>query len=247
MDHPAFPCQPLDHEPWVKMADADELASWSKEDQVMYNQKVRHLYKYSFYVETFAYLAANEIGGDYFEFGCHRVRTFRMALTEARKQLLHDMRFFAFDSFEGLPELGLAESEHSGYVPGALCTPLPAFWEIIKTHGLSVDKVQAFPGFYNESLTPKLAEQVLAQGARAAMINLDCDIYESAVPVFNFIEPFLQVGTILYLDDMFAAYRGAPNRGVHQAFLEFQAKSSFSFETYKPLLGSFGRAYVAYK
>ncbi|MDO9084168.1 MAG: hypothetical protein Q7U56_12905, partial [Humidesulfovibrio sp.] len=82
---------------------------------------------------------------------------------------------------------------------------------------------------------------------RAAMVNVDCDIYESAVPVFEFIEPFLQVGTIVYLDDMFAAYRGAPNKGVHKAFLEFAERSGYSFEIYKPLLGTFGRAYVAYK
>ena len=247
MEHTAFPLQSLDQEPWIKLADASELATWSREDQIRYNQKIRHLYKYSFYVTTFGYLAANEIGGDYFEFGCHRVRTFRMALTEARRQMLDEMRFFAFDSFQGLPEEGLAEAGHSAYTPGALCTPLPAFWEIINAHGLSLDKVRAFPGFYNESLTPQLSDGLLSQGARAALVNVDCDIYESAVPVFQFLEPFLQVGTVVYLDDMFAAYRGAPNKGVHQAFLEFQARSSFSFEVYKPSLGTFGRAFVAYK
>ena len=43
------------------------------------------------------FLSGNRINGDYFEFGCHRCRTFRMALTEARRHNLREMKFLAFD------------------------------------------------------------------------------------------------------------------------------------------------------
>ena len=32
---------------------------------------------------------------------------------------------------------------------------------------------------------------------KIALVNVDCDLYESAVPVFRFIEPLLQEGAVL--------------------------------------------------
>ena len=59
----------------------------------IFNQRNRHRQKYQFYVNVFDFLNESSIAGDYFEFGCHRVRTFRMALTEARRHHMTDMRF----------------------------------------------------------------------------------------------------------------------------------------------------------
>ena len=94
---------PLEHEPWIRLADGEELASWSKQEEIIYNQRNRQAEKYLFFRRIFDFLTENEIHGDYHEFGCHRARTFRMALTEARRHNLDSMKFWAFDSFEGLP------------------------------------------------------------------------------------------------------------------------------------------------
>ena len=64
----------------------------------------------------------------------------------------------------------------------------------------------------------------------ASLINIDCDFYKSAVPVFKFIEDFLQEGTILYLDDYWVGYKGNPNKGVSGAFKEFAKETNFKFE-----------------
>ena len=64
----------------------------------------------------------------------------------------------------------------------------------------------------------------------ASFICIDCDLYESAVPVFKFIEDFIQEGTIIYLDDYWVGYKGNPTKGVSRAFKEY-LKFSESLKT----------------
>ena len=80
---------------------------------------------------------------------------------------------------------------------------------------------------------------------KAAFVCVDCDLYESAVPVFKFIEPFLQEGTILYLDDYWTGYRGKPNQGVSKAFKEHQIRSEFKFEEYLSI-GWASKSFITY-
>ena len=48
---------------------------------------------------------------------------------------------------------------------------------------------------------------------KIALVNIDCDLYEFAVPVFDFIDPLLQEGAVIYVDDLFAGYKGHPAQG----------------------------------
>jgi len=76
-------------------------------------------------------------------------------------------------------------------------------------------------------------------------VNIDCDLYESAVPVFNFIEPLLQEGTVIYMDDMFAGYKGSPKKGVAKAFLEWQERSRWKIVRHMDI-SWWGRSYIVY-
>jgi hypothetical protein len=104
--------------------------------------------------------------------------------------------------------------------------------------------VHTVKGFYDKSLTAELQKRFLENEAKAVLINVDCDLYESAVPVFNFIEPLLQDGTVIYMDDLFVGNKGNPGRGVARAFLEFQERSKFRFARHLDI-GWWGRSYVA--
>jgi hypothetical protein len=84
-------------------------------------------------------------------------------------------------------------------------------------------------GFYNELLNKEFQTQLMQISPSAAFINIDCDFYESAVDVFNFIEPFLQHGSIIYIDDFFGGFKLNSNGGVKQAFNEFRMASNFDF------------------
>lgn len=237
------PVQRKNGEPWVELPGGQELAAWSTDDQVRYNQQNRQAAKHAFYVSSFDFLHDNNIAGDYLEFGCHRARTFRMALTEARRQNMNAMRFYAFDSFEGLPECDPEHVWTKTWTTGALKTGEDEFRAVVAQHGLYADKVRTIPGFYDKSLTPQLARELADAGCRAALVCVDCDLYESAVSVLNFLEPLLQPGSLIYLDDMFAGYKGSPLRGVYKAFREFSAVSAWHFEPHLQV-GWAGRSFV---
>ena len=241
----AFTISPTTDEPWVGLADGKELANWGHGDEVVYNQGNRQVEKHRFFINTFDFLKDNRINGDYFEFGCHRCRTFRMALTEARRHNLEQMKFFAFDSFEGLPQPH-SETSVEIWERGALCTPVEQFMELVHVHGIYVDNIITVKGFYDDSLTPQLQRELIESGRKISLTTVDCDLYESAVPVFNFIDPLLQEGAVIYIDDMFAGYKGSPEKGVLKAFREFRTRSRFKFIPHMQI-GWWGRSYIAYQ
>jgi len=232
----------LDGEPWVKLADGRELARWGKQDEIRYNQGNRQAEKYLFFRRVFDFLHENEIRGDYHEYGCHRCRTFRMALTEARRHNLDQMKFWAFDSFEGLPT-PTTETSVSKWTQGALTTSEGAFRDLVRQHGIYVDKVHTVKGYYSDSLTTDLRQRLLEQEQKIALVTVDCDLYESAVPVFSFIEPLLQDGSVIYMDDLFVGNKGNPNRGVARAFLEFQKRSKWRVQRHLDV-SWWGRTYI---
>jgi hypothetical protein len=235
----------IEGEPWIRLADGRALARWSKDDEIRYNQGNRQTEKLLFFRRAFDFLSDNRVRGDYHEFGCHRVRTLRMALTEARRHQLDDMKFWAFDSFVGLPEPTSAPSVDI-WKRGALTTSEETLLDLVRRHGVYVDRVHTVPGFYADSLTPDLQRRFAAGEAPIALVTIDCDLYESAVPVFDFIDPLLQQGSVLYIDDLFAGYRGAPTEGVARAFLEYQQRSAWRFVRHLDV-GWWGRSYIAYK
>jgi Macrocin-O-methyltransferase (TylF) len=234
---------PVAGEPWVRLGNARDLSSWSRDDEIALNQSNRQTQKYEFFVRTFDFLTDNRVHGDYLEFGCHRCRTFRMALTEARRHNLDSMKFWAFDSFAGLPD----SSGHSVeiWTRGALTTSVEEFMRLVTEHGLYADRVTPIKGFYSDSLTKELQTRFRDQEQKIALATIDCDLYESAVPVFNFIEPLLQEGSVLYIDDLFAGYKGNPTKGVARAFREFRQRSRFKFVRHLDI-GWWGRSYIAY-
>ena len=231
-------------EPWVALADGAALAEWSREDEIAYNQTNRQREKALFFRRAFDFLTDNRVKGDYHEFGCHRCRTFRMALSEARRHNLAAMRFHAFDSFEGLPD-PTTETSVEIWKRNALTTSEDAFMKMVREHGIYADNVRTIKGFYSANLTETLRKSYLDSGRKIALANIDCDLYESAVPVFDFIDPLMQEGTVIYIDDLFAGYRGNPSKGVARAFLEWQKRTRWKVQRHLDV-GWWGRSYVVY-
>jgi hypothetical protein len=233
-----------DGEPWVVLANGHELANWGRDDEIAYNQANRQTEKALFFRRTFDFLTDNRVIGDYYEFGCHRCRTFRMALTEARRHNLSSMEFLAFDSFEGLPE-PTSDTSVEIWKRGALTTTEEDFMRMVREHNIYADKVRTVKGFYEDSLTPALGRELLDNGRKAMLINVDCDLYESAVSVFKFIDPLLQEGAVIYIDDLFAGYKGSPSKGVARAFLEYQANTRWRFLRHLDV-SWWGRSYIVH-
>lgn len=234
-----------DYEGIYKLFYKSDFEDWDEKKKIEYNNnEIRVREKYRFFQLAYDYLYGNEVHGDYFEFGCHKARTFRMSLSEARKKEFDWMKFYAFDSFEGLPEAAEID-RFPGWEKGMLKTSEDMFAALIKEHGVYADKVTTVKGFFNESLTPVLQQDMLAKNSKLALAYIDCDFYESTVPVLEFILPFLQEGAIVAFDD-WNNFKANPNRGEKRAFREFceKYKDVIGFEEFLTF-GWMGKSFIA--
>lgn len=176
---------------------------------------------------AFHLLSHNQIEGDYLEFGVFRGETFRNAIRAAQQGFRATRegrfagRFIAFDSFEGLPQVESMGDGVNPYVRGEFSASRAVF---DKTLGRLRQRfaIEIVPGWFAETLTEQTAERLGLR--RAAFVNIDCDLYESTLPVLQFVTPLLQTGTILYFDDWFS-YRGSMNHGEPRAAREWLARN----------------------
>lgn len=155
------------------------------------------------------------IEGYYFEFGSHEAKTMRMAYDTFR--YLFDWTYVAFDSFEGLPAISPID-EQAIWQKGKLRTEERDFIELCIKHGIPRDRLITVKGFYEDTLNSETIRRFKPK--RAAVAYIDCDLYESTVPVLRFLRHFLQRGTIIVFDD-WNCFHGDPERGERRAFSEF--------------------------
>ena len=220
----------------------NDFNEWDKEKEIEYNNnEIRQREKYRFFQQAYDYLSANFIEGDYYEFGCHKTRTFRMSLSEARKKNLVNINFYAFDSFEGLPEPGDID-KFTGWEKGSLKTTEDEFDAVIRQHGLYTDRIQKVKGYYQDSLNGELQQQLIKKESKIAIAYIDSDFYESAACALDFIEPLLQEGSIVCFDD-WNVYKANPDKGERRAFREFAGNKGLHFEEFISV-GWFGKSFI---
>ena len=122
----------------------------------------------------------------YFEFGCWSCNTLGLAWKHFRHHFNFD--FVAFDSFEGLPKISTID-EAPIFVDRDMCMSLEEFHAKVGSLGIDRTRLRVVKGYSNDSLTPELQQSLLGESIAVAMI--DCDLYESTVPVLEFIRPFV--------------------------------------------------------
>lgn len=163
---------------------------------------------------AFAYAHSEEVAGDYAEFGVWQGRTFVEAWRVGTK-LSRDRRYFAFDSFEGLPESeGIDDTGR--WEASEFSFARQAFEARLRRAKVPPGEVEIVEGFYDETLAPGNSiplEQV-------AIAWIDCDLYASTVPVLEFLTPRLSQGAIVLFDDWFC-FQGDPDKGEAKATAEW--------------------------
>ena len=109
---------------------------------------------------------------------------------------------------------------------------------------VDLNQVTITPGWYNQTLNEKTKKTLNAK--KVALVWVDCDLYESTVPVLRFITDYLQDGTIVIFDDWFC-YRGNPNKGEQKAFREWLKNNrNFSASQYI-MMPPFGNSFIMHK
>lgn len=166
------------------------------------------------------FLKTSNIEGDYLEFGVFRGKTFVNAYHIAKSFGLN-MKFYAFDSFEGLPTPEAADKDFDAFFEREFACDLESFKSILKNKGVSLSDCEFIPGWFDASLTKETKARLPIK--KAALVYVDCDLYKSTVPILDFIPEYLQTGTILAFDDWFA-FAGSPLHGEQKAVSEWLHK-----------------------
>lgn len=186
-------------------------------------------------IHTAASFAAwNQIGGDYLEFGVWEGRSFAAAYHEILAQRSRHLRkgysspeydewaaeksrVIAFDSFEGIPD-GDGMDRMVDYQAGSYGCSEPDFLANLEQAGVNLNDVVTVKGFYDKTCTDETKEKYSIR--RASIVMIDCDLYESTVPVMNFLTDIVQQGTVIIFDDWFR-FKGDPNAGEQRACQEW--------------------------
>ncbi len=181
-----------------------------------------------------SYVVKNQIEGDYLEFGVWKGNSFIEMYRQMKiasdifysnnkkkkipnlKNIFEQMKFHAFDSFEGLPESSLDKPIQ--YIKGNYSADENIFLNNINKNGVDLSKVTTTKGWFNESLNAECVQKIELK--KIAIAYIDCDLFDSTVPILKFITPFLRTGTILIFDDWFRN-GGYVNNGVQGAVLDW--------------------------
>jgi len=156
--------------------------------------------------------------GDYLEFGVYAGRSFINAYFEAKRRNMNDMNFYVFDSFQGLPPAKGIDKDYGQFKEGDYSCSLEDFKKKLKSLGVDLNKVHMVKGFYEDTLNEKTKSELHIE--KASIVYVDCDLYESAKIVLDFVTDYLVNGSILHFDDWFC-FRGSSDHGERRAFKEW--------------------------
>jgi hypothetical protein len=166
------------------------------------------------------YLVGAQVTGDYFEFGVSRGVTFAYAM-RILQGLFPKMRFVALDSFEGLPTpkgLDAEQGYSSGFHAGEFACSKEEFLKNVSANGADIERITVVSGWFDQSLADGDPRNAQLGHVKAAWI--DCDLYESTVPVLEFLTNRLSVGSVLLFDD-WRCFRNLPDYGEQRACSEW--------------------------
>lgn len=179
----------------------------------------------------------NQIPGDYLEFGCGSGRSLieaYHAFRDARARVAPELqpedlarfeaakpRFFAFDSYQGLPEpRGIDAHPYRPlhWKKARYAFTVDAVKRTMRKRGVDLSDVHMIDGWFGETLSEATRRSHAI--TLAAMVHVDCDYYESSVLALDFIAPLAQDGTVIVFDD-YNFFRGSPRLGERRAFAEW--------------------------
>ena len=192
--------------------------------------------------KAWGHIFSNHIEGDYVEFGVYKGDSLIIAYNEyqvfknwmqgellspedwrrvvARNFINKNANFHGLDTFEGMP----ANNEKNiTFSKGNFFATINEVTLKLKKAG--VKDFFLYKGLFSES-TLELNNNI---SKYVAIVNIDGDLYESALDSLNIIEPKLQIGTVLLFDD-YNAFNSDNTKGERRASIEFFKKSNFIFE-----------------
>ncbi|MFK7889210.1 MAG: TylF/MycF/NovP-related O-methyltransferase [Granulosicoccus sp.] len=162
--------------------------------------------------------------GDYYEFGLFRGYTFLEAFKHSKELGITDMKFYGFDSFEGLPASENELDNHDGrFFEGQFACSLEKVVSNLQSNGMDMQMAELIKGYYSDSLTEELRAR--HDFKKAGVVLLDCDYYSSTKEALEWMLPYLKDRTILLFDDWYS-YGDSNELGQQKALQEFLEEHS---------------------
>jgi hypothetical protein len=179
-------------------------------------------------------------GHGYYEFGLFRGFSFWFAEQISRQYAGEDFRLFGFDSFDGLPEPQL-EAEAAVFARGDFRGSYETVTGYLDKWKADPGRFQLHQGFYSDELFSRLRASTKFPPISICLI--DVDLYESCIPVLDFIRPLLVEGSILLFDD-YNQIGEDDTAGERRALIEFEQRNP-SFQ--KEYLFNYGWEGIAFR
>jgi O-methyltransferase len=188
------------------------------------------------------YVQGVNVTGDYVEFGVFKGRSMIAAYHLSRLfPGLSNMRFYGFDSFEGFPSLPQNEVESQAFPPGWLRCDLKELRRDLENANVDMNKVTLIPGWFADTLTDATKQRLPIHSA--AVVNVDCDIFESTVLALDFIESYLVDGSIVIFDDWYC-FGNRSEMGEQKAFREWLDRHRYLTATPYKEFGWDGKSFI---
>ena len=188
------------------------------------------------------YLHLADVKGDYLEFGMWKGGSMIAAYHLSKHFASHgDMRFYGFDSFQGLPTAIANPQENDLFLPGSFSAGFNEVKGNLVEGGVDMSRVELIPGWYSDTLNQQTREKL--QIKAAALVNVDCDLYESTVWVLEFVERYLRDGSIIIFDDWYC-FANRADMGEQKAFTEWLERNRHLQATPYKEFGWDGKAFI---
>jgi O-methyltransferase len=192
--------------------------------------------------DAMRFVKHSKLGGDYLEFGVWKGGSISVAYHLRQLMDLPKMRLFGFDSFEGLPKIEGVDKNTGEFSKGDYNAALSLVQHNLQKNGVELRQITFVKGWYNDTLNEETRRSYDIQ--KVAIAYIDCDLYESTVPVLEFLTPLLQEGTVLIFDDWFC-HRASPDLGEQKACAEWQKKHRINLTPYH-MFGWAGNSFIVH-
>lgn len=171
--------------------------------------------RYQMLEQALAYTKAEQVGGDYLEFGVARGRSLIYAYSISRKYgWTADIRFVGFDSFQGFPQPKGIDTIFERFKEGEQRYARSVVEKNLKRYRVDRSRTFLVEGWYEDTLSDVTKQRLNISKAR--VVNIDCDLYDSALLALRFITDAITNGTVILFDD-WLCYRADPNKGEQAA------------------------------
>jgi|LSQX01.1.fsa_nt_gb hypothetical protein len=194
--------------------------------------------------KVFEYASEMKLQGDYLEFGCFGGYTMTWAYKAAMRCDMRSIKFYGFDSFEGLPDIQGVDAQYPEFKQGEFSSTEKEFYKDLKRGGVDISRVTTIAGWYDKTLNEELQKKLPVK--EAAVILVDCDLYASTVPVLEFMTKYIVDGTVILFDD-WNCFRSSPEHGEQRACREWlERHKDITLTQYLPF-EAFGQCFIAHR